>query len=130
MEEVAEPVGSLEKPGRSPKSSAGERRGSARYPLDLELRYSIAQQGKQLETGSGRVVDFSSSGLRFVADRPLQPGVKIELAVNWPSVLDGGVRLQLIASGTVVRSRGTEIAAQIQRHEFRTRGAGVKFRVA
>jgi len=96
----------------------------------MELRYNVVDRLKPLQAGSGRIVNFSSSGLRFVADKLLQPGVGIELAVNWPSVLDGGVRLQLIASGTVVWTSGTEAAVQIHRHEFRTRGAGVTFRVA
>lgn len=130
MEEVAERIGTREKSGQSSHSSPRERRGCTRYPLGMELCYTVANRLKPLETGSGCIVDFSSSGLRFVADKPLQPGVCIEVAVNWPSVLDGGVRLQLIAAGTVVRSRGNDIAVQIHRHEFKTRGAGVKFRVA
>ena len=78
------------------------------------------------ETGAGQTVDFSSSGLRFSADGPLEPGLTVELFIDWPLLLDGGVQLQLTMTGTVVRSSGTETALRIRRHGFRTRGRGLK----
>jgi hypothetical protein len=76
--------------------------------------------------GSGRTIDLSSSGLSFTADRPLQTGQKLDVYIDWPVLLDGGVQLQLIMSGVVVRTGGTATALQIERHEFRTRRGGLK----
>ena len=78
------------------------------------------------EIGSGQTIDVSSSGLRFTADRPLNPGLKLELFLDWPLMLDSDVELQLIASGVVVRTDGCETVLRIQRHNFKTRGRTVK----
>lgn len=119
-------TGSRERRVRLPKLATGDRRAHARYPLGLALRYAVLHRGRQTETGLGQTVDLSSSGLCFAADRPLEPGGKIELAISWPLLLDGGVQLQLVALGTVVWSNGTEAGLEIEHHEFRTRGAGLK----
>jgi hypothetical protein len=60
----------------------------------------------------------SSSGLSFTADRPLSVVQKLDLSLDWPAMLDGGVQLQLIASGVVVRTDGAVTALRIERHEL------------
>ena len=55
-----------------------------RYPLSLPLRYKVLHGCRPFKTRDGRTGDLSSSGVRFVADGPLQPGNKIEVAVDWP----------------------------------------------
>jgi PilZ domain-containing protein len=99
-----------------------ERRANARFPLTLEIRYSVSDGHARGESGLGQTIDLSSSGLRFAAKRPLEPGLTIDVAINWPVLLDGRVQLQLIVTGIVVWSSGAETALQIQRHDFRTRG--------
>ena len=111
---------------RLPKDSNTERRASTRFPLALEVRYSISGRRARRETGSGRTVDLSSSGLRFATQGPLEPGIKLDVAIDWPVLLNAGVQLQLVAKGEVVWSSGTETALRIQRHELRTRGGGLK----
>jgi hypothetical protein len=112
---------SSERRVRLPKGDSSEPRASARFPLTLEVRYSILHKGGPVETGSGRMIDMSSSGLRFTADRPLLARLRLDVSVDWPALLEGGIPLQLIATGVVVWTRGTETALRIQRHEFRTR---------
>jgi hypothetical protein len=99
-----------------------ERRAHTRFPLTLEMRYSAYQVYAPVDWGSGQTIDLSSSGLRFAAQRPLEPGLTVDVAINWPVLLGGRVQLQLIVSGVVVWSRGTESALRIDRHDFRTRG--------
>ena len=111
---------------RLPKDPGSERRASTRFPLNLEVRYTVAGCRAPFETGSGRTIDVSSSGLSFSADRPLPTGVKLDVSIDWPALLDGGVQLQLVASGVVVRSSGAVIALRIERHEFRTRRVGLQ----
>jgi hypothetical protein len=104
-----------------PKKDPGERRDSVRFPLALEARYSVAHG----ETGLGRIVDISKSGLRFSLKAPLPPGRRLDVAINWPVLLDGRVQLQLLVTGRVVWSNGSETALRIYRHAFRTRGVGL-----
>ena len=111
---------------RLPNDDRPERRASTRFPFTLEVRYSVLHQGGPGVTGSGRMIDMSSSGLRFTADRPLLAGLRLDVSIDWPALLEGGIPLQLIATGVVVWTRGTETALRIQRHEFRTRRAGLK----
>ena len=103
-----------------------DRRASLRFPLNLEVRYSVASRRGPVETGSGCTIDMSSSGLSFTADRPLLIGQKLDLSIDWPARLDDDVQLQVVVSGVFVRTTGAVIALRIERHEFRTRRAGSK----
>jgi hypothetical protein len=96
-----------------------ERRGCTRYALALDFRYTASHWRIPKVNGSGRIIDFSSSGLRFTADKPLEAGIKVELFINWPPPVEGEAKLQLVVSGTVVWSKGTEMALQLRRHVFR-----------
>ena len=100
-----------------------ERRRGIRFPMDMEVRYSVVGNRRPAEIGSGRTIDMSSSGLSFTADTPLSIGQGLEVSIDWPVLLDGGVQLQ-IASGVVVRTTGAVTAIRIERHDFRTRRAG------
>jgi hypothetical protein len=79
-----------------------------------------------METRSGSVIDISSSGLRFMAQEPMESGLRLALAIDWPVLLDGSVHLQLIVKGVVVWSSGTETAIRIERSDFRTRSVEPK----
>src|SRR5215472_7916179 len=110
-------VREIEREARRPKGLVGERRSNTRFPLNLELHYTLLNH--PLGTGSGTTCDISSSGLRFTADRPLQVGQLLRVSIDWPAVLHGGI--QLAVDGVVVRTDGPVTALQIARHEFRTR---------
>ena len=107
---------------RLPKVPNPERRANTRFPLAIEARYAFLGCQEQRKTGSGQTINLSSSGLSFTADRPLLTGQRLDVAIDWPVLLDGGVRLQLVMSGIVVRTSGTTTALKIQWHEFKTRG--------
>jgi PilZ domain len=111
---------------RLPRDESLERRATIRFPMTLEVRYAVLGRCGPAETGSGRTIDLSSSGLSFTADRPLPIGQKLEVSIDWPVLLGGGIQLQLTMSGTVVRSNGSATALQVERHEFRTRRGGIK----
>ena len=110
-----------ERPVRLPKNARAEGRASARFPMTLEVRYTVPGHRTAAGMGSGRSIDLSSSGLSFTADRPLRSGQMLEVSIDWPVLLGGGVRLQLIMLGVVVRTSGTTTALEVRRHEFRTR---------
>ena len=119
-----------ERPVRLPKVACPERRVSTRFPLAMDVGYALMGRREQRETGSGQTIDLSSSGLSFTAGRPLLTGQKLKVAIDWPVLLDGGVQLQLVMSGVVVRTSGTTTALNIQRHEFKTRGDSLTILVA
>ena len=88
---------------RLPRDTGPERRSSTRFPLTLALRFAVSGRRAPEEMGSGRTIDLSSSGLSFTADRLLFPGQRLDVSIDWPALLDGGVQLQLMISGMVVR---------------------------
>jgi len=88
-----------------PRNESPERRATNRFPMTLEIRYVV--RCAPAETGSGRTIDLSSSGLSLTADRPLLIGPELDVSIDWPVLLGGGVQLQLIMSGTVVRTNGS-----------------------
>ena len=92
--------------------------------MTLEVRYTTSSRQKPVQMGTGHTIDLSSSGLRFRADKPLQTGQWIVVYIDWPVLLEGDVKLQLVISGVVVRIDGTEVAVQIHQHEMKTRSVG------
>jgi len=107
-------------------SPSSESRAKIRFPLSLEVRYSVAGPGGPTESGSGRTIDMSSSGLALTTDKPLSIGQTLDLSIDWPVQLDGGVQLQLVVSGVVVRTTGAVAGLRIECHELRTRRADVR----
>jgi hypothetical protein len=75
------------------------------------------------ETGVGKTVNISSSGVLFTSEQPLLPGRRLELSVSWPAQLDNKCPLKLVARGKVVRSEAGKVAIEIQQYEFRTAGS-------
>jgi len=79
--------------------------------------------GQITSEGSGKVVDISSSGVRFTTAHALRVGSIIELSMKWPALLDDKCLLKLEIFGSVVRSNSNEAAVRIAHYEFRTRAA-------
>ena len=111
---------------RCPRDTSLERRASTRFPVKLAVSYAVSGRRLPGETGSGSTIDLSSSGLSFTADKRLLLGQRLDVSIDWPALLDGGVQLQLVISGVVVRTDETITALQIQRHEFKTRRVGLQ----
>jgi hypothetical protein len=106
---------------RSPKSRTIYRRVDRRYPIDAELEYKLIHDRNVFETGRGKTINVSSSGILFESERALPPGMQIELSIAWPARLADAVALKLCVSGRTVRAQDNCTAVQIQRHTFRTR---------
>jgi c-di-GMP-binding flagellar brake protein YcgR len=99
-----------------------ERRSAVRFPIDQQARYKTSSR-RAVETGAGRTVNISSSGVLFTTERPLAPGERLELSMNWPAQLDHKHPLKLVAAGRVIRASNGTAAIVIERYEFRTQGA-------
>jgi len=102
-----------------------ERRSAQRFPIERALRLrSFNRQGIQ-QTGQGRTINISSTGILFATDQPLVPGRRVEVTVSWPAQLNETCGLQFVARGRVVRVEPGRAALEIQQHEFRTAPAGL-----
>jgi len=90
------------------------------------MSYSLLEGAGSGQTHASQTIDLSSSAVRFIAAEPLALGTRLQVAINWACSLDGGIALQLIAGGTVVRVCGAETVVTIEKHGFKTRRTGGK----
>ena len=100
-----------------------ERRLKFRFPLDLSVRFRPLSGS--LFSGAGRAVNVSSGGVlvvsqHVVSQHEISVGARLELSIEWPSLLDGRIPLQLFAVGRIVRHRASGFAAAFERYQFRT----------
>jgi hypothetical protein len=105
-----------------PESNAGlERRLKSRFPLRLSVRYRTLSGGPSL-VGVGRTVNMSSRGLLIATDETkVRTGARLQLMVDWPSLLHGITPLQLIVSCRVTRCEPEEFAVELDQYQFRTK---------
>ena len=100
-----------------------ERRMKRRFRLEQEVRYKMLYGQRIAETGTGVTTNISSSGLWFSTASILGSGMPIEIALNWPVLLNDICPMKLMIYGCVVRSDEKGAAVAIERYEFRTQGA-------
>jgi len=92
------------------------------FPLVLPLKYkAVSPKGKAI-SGTGFTVLLSSTDIIFSADQPVRRGVRCELSIAWPVLLETHIRLQLVLRSVITRSEGQFVIARISKYEFRTRG--------
>ena len=99
----------------------GERRGTARFPLQEEVNYKIINSSEKTCSGVGKTLNIGSRGILFSTQEKLPLGKTIELSVNWPARLGGTCALKFVAVGRVVRSEHEQAVVRIERYEFKTR---------
>jgi hypothetical protein len=96
-----------------------ERRSKVRFPLELRVRYrSLARRCPT--AGTGMVMNMSRSGVLVSSEHDVSEGVRIELNIEWPSLLDGRVPLQVVTVGRVVRCEPSSFAVVLAQYQFRT----------
>jgi hypothetical protein len=94
-----------------------------RFPLDLMVRFRPLSGS--LFSGAGRAANMSSGGVlvvsqHAVSEHEIKVGARVELSIEWPSLLDGKIPLQLFAVGRVVRHQAFDFAAAFEGYQFRT----------
>jgi hypothetical protein len=97
-----------------------ERRTTKRFHIEQEVRYKLLYEDRAAEMGCGATVNVSSGGLWFTTDHLLITGTEVELAMNWPVLLNGSCPLKLVIFGWILRSTDRGAAVAIERYEFRT----------
>ena len=101
------------------------RRAAERMAIEQEVCFRGLNRKGAETAGAGRTVNISSSGVLFRTERPLAPGSRLEIDIDWPARLNDKCALKLVARGRVVRSRDGLAAIEIVQHEFRTKSARV-----
>jgi hypothetical protein len=104
-------------------SGKDERRSKRRFRIEQEVRYRLLYGHRIAETGVGRTVNMSSSGVWITTQTTLTAGLPIELSVTWPALLNDVCPMKLMIYGCVVRSTDRGAAISIERYEFRTQGS-------
>ena len=99
----------------------GERRSGCRYPIHVDLAYTLRRGDKPLKSGTGRTVDLSSRGVLFESESTLPAGNKIEISIAWPALLHNETALNLFVVGQIVRGSGSFTAVRFERYIFRIR---------
>src|SRR6266478_526543 len=97
-----------------------DRRHSDRFPIEREVRYRVLSKRNGEESGDGKTINISSSGILFTSEHILLPGRRMELSISWPAQLNNKCALKLVARGRVVRFEHGRAAIEIQQYEFRT----------
>jgi PilZ domain len=101
---------------------AVERRASKRFTIQEDAAYRILDSRVSApESGVGKTIDISSSGVLFGTEQRLRSGKRIEVSINWPAPLDGNCPLKFVIVGRVVRVEDMQAAVCIEQYEFRTR---------
>jgi hypothetical protein len=101
------------------KGFSNDRRSKHRFEMRQELRYKVLQRDRIVATGVGQTLNISSRGVAVEAPG-LKAGSLVELAINWPVLLDETCRMRLIIFGRVVRADKNVTACTIDKYEFRT----------
>ena len=104
----------------NPTHGTNERRQSDRFPIEREIKYRVLNKRSGEETGDGKTVNISSSGILFSAEHMLLPGRRLEVSISWPAQLNNKTSLRLVAKGRIVRFEHGKAALMIQQYEFRT----------
>jgi hypothetical protein len=107
----------------NPLEHQADRRHSDRFPIEREVKYRVLSKRSGEESGDGRTINISSSGVLFTTAQMLLPGKRMELAISWPAQLNNKTALRLVAKGRVVRFEQGRAAIEIQQYEFRTQGS-------
>lgn len=105
------------------KSDIKNRRANARYGFVTALRFRAYRQTAVECSGSGRTIDMSAGGITIEIGRPLEPGIEVEMVLDWPGLYHGRQRMRLYLWGEVLRSSHESTAVRILSHEFRDAAA-------
>ena len=96
-----------------------ERRSKIRFPLQMRVRYRTLGRGVPC-AGEGWVVNMNRDGVLVSSPQEVSLGARMELSIEWPSLLYGRVPLRFVTVGAVVRSDASSFAVKLVRHQFRT----------
>ena len=95
------------------RSLREERRSALRFPLRLECSYRVFNRHGFVTSGSGKTSNISATGLLLSGSNLEHEGLRIEVAVRWPSD-----SMTLAVRGRIVRLDHAGAGVQVMRHAF------------
>ena len=107
--------GVMKKHGNQP-----DRRIKGRFPMQLPLEYRLLVD-REVVSGHGRTLNVGSGGVCFLGGTYLEPGTFVELAIEWPLLLDDACPIQLVIFGRILRSADGRSVSSLEKYEFRTK---------
>jgi hypothetical protein len=96
-----------------------EHRLHRRYPIKLELRYTLVKGSRIEQSGQGATLNMSSGGVLFESQHDCLAAGLIELTIAWLTLPDK--TLNLMMRGHIVRKLGNLVAVKVDKHEFDAR---------
>ena len=105
-----------------PSEQPNDRRSNHRYPVNVASEYKVVLRDRTVLAGIGHTVNMSSRGILLDTAHCLPSGVRIDLSIAWPALLNDVAPLKLEVAGKTIRTQGGRAAVVIRRYEFRTRG--------
>ena len=96
-----------------------DRRSRLRFPVEMRVCYRTFEQGIP-RSAEGWVVNMSRSSVLVSGKHIVNIGNRVELNIEWPSLLHGRVPLRFVAAGEVVRCDASSFAVKLVGHQFRT----------
>jgi hypothetical protein len=99
---------------------AADRRSNVRFPTELNVRYRTLIDGAQ-RVGVGHTLNVSSRGLLIASEQQIvHDGSRLQVSLEWPSLLNGTTPLQLITVCHVIRCHPAAFAVRLESYKFRT----------
>jgi hypothetical protein len=87
--------------------------------VSADVEWRVLSRMRNGNPHRGRVIDLSSTGLLLQCTPALQPGLDIELTIQWPASQGEWAGLRLHAFGQSIRADEGCTALKIDRSEFR-----------
>jgi hypothetical protein len=94
-----------------------EQRTGVRVALRCPVRFDTPSL--RGEMASGETINISSTGILFTTDTPLEAARPISLYAAWPIRLEDNLPLEMVASGTLVRTTDRLAAMRMGMVTFR-----------
>jgi hypothetical protein len=106
-------------PNTFSRTFSEERRSKIRFPLELPVSYRTLGRAPSC-TGDGWVVNMNKCGVLVSSKHQIRVGTRMELSIEWPSLLYGRIPLRFVTVGEVVRCDAWSFAMTLVRYQFRT----------
>ena len=87
-----------------------------RFPIRTKVWYRASRRPVW---SPGESINISRSGILFRAGKDIEPGTLIEMRILFPADMTGGVPMDVVCTGPVVRQEASSMAAAILNYRFK-----------
>ena len=105
-----------------PQVIGGDRRGGVRFAYALDALFFYQDPAGLTRAGCGTTADLARHGIRFLTEDAPPDGASVEMRINWPFLLQGTCRLELVVKGIVTGTTARGTVMRLRSYEFQTCG--------